>query len=866
MNLRYVLSAVVPVLLVGASWAQCSVTGINSPNGTNTGATSCLCETTGQTNCELRPDVMIAWKALQSYASGPSEYAQVCSGGCSGNDGRLRVTGATPNIGHGPLNFRGVDKDGLRWYICGTDTFSVSDPNSTATLACPNSGITKQLVVQRIYKKAGNSMQFTERFAGTMTYHPSHGHNHVDDWVTFTLRLEIASEPDPRNWPIVGSGAKVGFCLMDYYSCTNTTSAPGHCRNNHLYNQGTMLNTQGQFANFGLGGQAYNCSPISQGISAGWEDVYSESLDGMWINIPPGTCNGNYWIVAEVDPLDNFLEENENNNWTAIPITLTQQSAANSGGTCAIITDRDPVLCAGESVSLTCQNAGYSYLWNTGATTRSIVVSQAGNYTVSVTNPCGTMTSLPYAVTVLNAGTPTATGATLSAPGSASLSATGSSIRWYDAQVGGSQVGTGSPFNTPSISQSTTFWCESNAIQSGITGYIGKPTNTGGGGYSSNDEYLVFDAYKPLTIKSVRVYATVAGNRTFQVLGEDGSFIAQATVNVPVGNQRVTLNLNVPQANNMRLYVTNTLRNLYRNSSSSGVNFPYTIPNVLSIKTTNVGVAAYPYCYDWEVSTPDKVCSSTRVPALVTVNNALPLNAKVFLEGAYDQLTGLMRDDLRTLGLVPLQEPYSALGMSQAGGGGGETTSPALLSTTGTSAPVDWVHLELRSGTDPTAIVAARNGLVLRNGSIVAASGGQLTFMAPSGNYYLVVRHRNHLGCMTATAMTFSTTSTSVDLSLTSTATYGTEARRTVGANSALWMGNSVLNGMVKYTGTDNDRDVILAAVGGTVPSNVVSGYFLEDCSMDGLVKYTGNGNDRDPILQTIGGSVPTNIRLQQIP
>jgi len=296
------------------------------------------------------------------------------------------------------------------------------------------------------------------------------------------------------------------------------------------------------------------------------------------------------------------------------------------------------------------------------------------------------------------------------------------------------------------------------------------------------------------------------------------------------------------------------------------VNFPYTIPNVLSIKTTSVGVAAYPYCYDWEVSTPDKVCSSTRVPALVTVNNALPLNAKVFLEGAYDQLTGLMRDDLRTLGLVPLQEPYSALGMSQAGGGGGETTSPALLSTTGTSAPVDWVHLELRSGTDPTAIVAARNGLVLRNGSIVAASGGQLTFMAPSGNYYLVVRHRNHLGCMTATAMTFSTTSTSVDLSLTSTATYGTEARRTVGVNSALWMGNSVLNGMVKYTGTDNDRDVILAAVGGTVPSNVVSGYFLEDCSMDGLVKYTGSGNDRDPILQTIGGSVPTNIRLQQIP
>ncbi|MFN9290423.1 MAG: lysyl oxidase family protein, partial [Planctomyces sp.] len=114
------------------------------------------------------------------------------------------------------------------------------------------------------------------------------------------------------------------------------------------------------FPNFGLGGQNYNCSPITQGISAGWEDVYSESLDGMWINIPPGTCNGSYWIVAQVDPQNNFLEEDENNNWTAIPFTLTQQAPANSGGTCGITADRDPVLCSGETVTLTCRNAGYS--------------------------------------------------------------------------------------------------------------------------------------------------------------------------------------------------------------------------------------------------------------------------------------------------------------------------------------------------------------------------------------------------------------------------------------------------------------------------------------------------------------------------
>lgn len=844
---------------------QCTVSGITTPNGTNTSATSCLCETAGQTDCDLRPDVMIAWSALQTYASGPSEYPQVCSGGCSGNDGRLRVTGATPNIGNGPLNFRGVDKDGKRWFICGTDTFSIVDPNSTQTFSCPNSGLTKQLVVQRVYRKVGTSMRFTERFAGTMTYHPSHGHNHVDDWVTFSLRLAIANEPNPLNWPIVGTGAKVGFCLMDYFSCPSA-SGNGHCRTDHLYNQGTVLNQQSQFPNFGLGGQAYNCSPVSQGISSGWEDVYSEGLDGMWINIPPGTCNGSYYIVAQVDPLNNFLESNENNNWTAIPFTLTQQAPANSGGTCGIISDREPVLCSGEQVVLTCQNAGYTYLWSTGATTRSITVDQGGNYTVTVTNPCGTMTSAPYTVTVLSATAPVTTGAVLSAPGTATLTATGTDLHWFAQQAGGTEAGVGTSFVTPSLSQTTTYWCEARAMQQGVSAYVGKPTNTGSGGYSSNDEYLVFDAYKDLEINSVRVYTTTAGNRTFQVLAEDGSFIAQATAFVSTGNTRVTLNLQVPQGNNLRLYVTNSLRSLYRNSSSSGVNYPYTVPNILTIRTSSVGVAAYPYCYDWEISTRDKVCASARVAATATVNGTLALGLSVWLEGAYVQGSGQMRDDLRGQGLMPSQEPYTAMGFTQTGGGGGETIAPALLSTTGALAPVDWVLVELRNAVDPSVIVATRSCVVLRNGQVVSPAGGAVQFVGSVGPYHVAIRHRNHLGCMTATAVSLSPIVTTIDLRQASTATWGTDARRTSGSTMVLWTGNVVMNNALRYTGASNDRDPILQAIGGSVPTGILAGYVTTDVNLDGLTKYTGASNDRDPILLNIGGSAPTSIRLEQLP
>jgi hypothetical protein len=36
--------------------------------------------------------------------------------------------------------------------------------------------------------------------------------------------------------------------------------------------------------------------------------------------------------------------------------------------------------------------------------------------------------------------------------------------------------------------------------------------------------------------------------------------------------------------------------------------------------------------------------------------------------------------------------------------------------------------------------------------------------------------------------------------------------------------------------------------------------------NMDGVVKYTGQNNDRDPILSNVGGSVPTGARAEQLP
>lgn len=67
-------------------------------------------------------------------------------------------------------------------------------------------------------------------------------------------------------------------------------------------------------------------------------------------------------------------------------------------------------------------------------------------------------------------------------------------------------------------------------------------------------------------------------------------------------------------------------------------------------------------------------------------------------------------------------------------------------------------------------------------------------------------------------------------------------------------------------TGSSNDRDPILVAVGSTTPNNVVPGYAGQDVNMNGQVKYTGSGNDRDPVLVNGGSTTPNNIRAAQLP
>ncbi len=263
-------------------------------------------------------------------------------------------------------------------------------------------------------------------------------------------------------------------------------------------------------------------------------------------------------------------------------------------------------------------------------------------------------------------------------------------------------------------------------------------------------------------------------------------------------------------------------------------------------------------------ATPSGNYSQVTLP--FCVSSQVRLNLKAFLEGPY--VGPLMSDGLRTGGYIPQQEPYTAMGWPQQGGGG-ETIGGGVLGVTGNNAIVDWVRVELRQAANPAVVVAARNALIQRDGDVVDAVDGtsSIGFLAPAGNYHVAIRHRNHLGCMTASTVALSATATSVDLTLGGTSTYGgAAARKTIGSIRALWAGDVTGDGVIQYTGPGNDRDPVLSTIGGTVPSNTNTGYNLSDVNLDGMIKYTGIGNDRDPILVNIGGAVPTNTRAALLP
>lgn len=255
-----------------------------------------------------------------------------------------------------------------------------------------------------------------------------------------------------------------------------------------------------------------------------------------------------------------------------------------------------------------------------------------------------------------------------------------------------------------------------------------------------------------------------------------------------------------------------------------------------------------------------------KIDPATNYGGVLKLKPNAILGGAIPFGVGCQMNDGLTS--IPLAQPYTNLGFPHVGS---EVTTAAVLATTGSNAIVDWVLLELRHPTDNCQIVASRAALITVMGAIVDVDGfSPIVFNAPSGSYKVALRHRNHLGVMTNSALAFVSGGPVVNLDFTIGATIlyttGGPPRQSLACGKlALWPGNArtfdVQPEQIHYP---SDQQAILDRLGG-VPNAVLNGYWTEDTNMNFQVKYSGPGNDRDFILQTLGGN-PMNVIIEQLP
>ena len=393
--------------------------------------------------------------------------------------------------------------------------------------------------------------------------------------------------------------------------------------------------SQEDFPNYGLGGGGYNCSPVSQGISVGYNDTYGSYLDGMFLNIPLGTCNGDYAVVLEVPQV--MVEERLDNNFTWFPVTLTQQTGVPNVP--EIVSSATGLVCEGESVFLSVDAPNNTtLLWSDGSTSETIEINQAGTYSVTVTSDdfsCPTTKSI--VVSTIN--NPSLEPVTVCKNESAELSVESEyDVTWYDENM--NVVGSGLSFTTPILNESVNYYVTSSFLDNNV----GPEQHEGESNYSGGSNaigFLSFDALSSFTLESVSVYTEEPAERKFILMNESGEVIAEHTEFIGFcadEPQMVELNFEVPAGTNYQIGTDAEVNvssvggenpQLKRTGTNGGLSYPYVLDGKVSInKAVYYGQGVddsggddyttyYYYLYNWVIAGEPIECDPVIFPVTV---------------------------------------------------------------------------------------------------------------------------------------------------------------------------------------------------------------------------------------------------------
>ena len=239
----------------------------------------------------------------------------------------------------------------------------------------------------------------------------------------------------------------------------------------------------------------------------------------------------------------------------------------------------------------------------------SIVATVGFTNTISSTTPatrCGTGTAIINAVA--NAG---------------------ATISWYANASGGNPVGTGSPFTTPVLNATTTYYVSAETITNanvalGSTAAINTSLTTG-----SSDGGMVFTTTtNNVVINSIDVLINGTGDLTIKLQDATGTDIASTIVTGATGTSAALTNIVLPST-----FVVPTAGSGYRilcTTRGAGITwyyqtgaYPFTTPGVSITSGWGWGATTTDLRFVHRMNlTVPTVCGSPRVPVTVTVNPA----------------------------------------------------------------------------------------------------------------------------------------------------------------------------------------------------------------------------------------------------
>ena len=206
------------------------------------------------------------------------------------------------------------------------------------------------------------------------------------------------------------------------------------------------------------------------------------------------------------------------------------------------------------------------------------------------------------------------------------------------------------------------------------------------------------------------------------------------------------------------------------------------------------------------------------------------LNVKIFLEGAYEVALGKMEKKLLDANLIPLNQPYNQDPWNYNG------TESVANTTDFPANAVDWVLVELRSGTPMlsgsqpgTALVERKAGILTQAGFVINPNGTNVLFeMLNEGEeYHILIRHRNHLDIISATPV-IAAASIFYDFTTNINQAFGIEQQKAAADGVGLmYSGDFTADGIIQVT----DFDLWEAE------SAILETYSRTDANLDGVVQ-----------------------------